>query len=102
MLTKHDIEALLVWRIWKCSQSCNSAHISQVIGQIEGLAAVLRDGVPCRADDIGAILAHVGIPFMQPDIGKIEFDGPWMADHGFVLDEKTDTYSHPRFDGMGW
>ena len=97
MLTEKEIRALIVWRIARCSESCNSFHINHVDGQIRGLTAVLNNGVPIhsRATTMD-VLDYIGVPYTM-DGDEVLFSDEWMQEHGFT----DDNMRHDTF-GDGW
>lgn len=101
MLTREEIQALIVHRVFACCASCNSHHITTVIGQIRGLLAVLNDGETIlghEADFAWNVLEAAGVPHTRDGNGW-QVPDEWMLAAGFRPDSLAEgsTPSHPKF-----
>ena len=95
MLTKEEIQVLIVHRLIAACDSCNSHHINRVEGQIEGLVAALNDGKICRSGgDVRTILKAADIPYEDTEDGGWDVGEEWMIERG--CDVSGSSIKHPR------
>jgi hypothetical protein len=101
MMKRKDIQSLVVYRILKCVESCNSYHINHVMGQIKSLVVVLNDGdISFNTEDIREVLTAAGIPWKpHPDNPKNGWYIPrgWLKKRGFKVSQHG-SVSHPKFN----
>jgi hypothetical protein len=84
MLTREQIETLLIFRIETIIRSCNENHIIHVEGQIRALLAVLTGEVPPLNSGPVKILRLAGIP-VRVEGGKFFYDDEWLISRGFQM-----------------
>jgi hypothetical protein len=96
VLTKGEVQVLLVARIQAVLESCNSHHINHVEGQIKALLAVLNNGeIPdYDVEDVRSILDAAGIPHVKTRTGW-EVPEAWMEKHGATINEDG-IVDHPK------
>ncbi len=97
MMTREQVEALLVMRIVARQDNCNSYHGNHVDGQIRALVAVLTGQTPPKFDTVYEIFDLVGIPYDRDENGW-SLPDEWLKQRGFGVPH--DDYIHP--DIKGW
>ena len=90
-LDVEEIKALIVYRMGKFEESCNSHHKGCVLQQIRALTSVLFDGEPTDGGTPYDLCKMLDIPV--DDDGVTE---EWMLAHGF---EDREGSSHEKFGG---
>lgn len=91
MLDAEQIRALIYRRVNVCSESCNSYHMIQCIGEIRGMLAVLNDGDPLVHKHMthwSKVLDGAGIPYVTNTDGSLFVTDDWVLSHGFDADGK--------------
>lgn len=97
MLTKEEIQVLVVLRIFAALDSCNSYHANHVHGQIKALVAVLNGGEPIESEKAVDYLDAAGIPTKPHPESKDGFVIPsdWLVERGCIIEGTR--ISHPNF-----
>lgn len=97
MLTKEEIQVLIVKRLMAACDSCNSHHINHVEGQIRALLAVLNDGKKSPSDgDCRGVLTAAGVPWEPHPDDPAGWNVPnaWLEERGCKIDGNR--VSHPK------
>jgi hypothetical protein len=99
MLTKELIQVLIIKRLIKGCDSCNSYYLDIIQEHIRILLTVLNDGKKYSGhflDSCTNVLDEAGIPWNP--LGEDGWDVPneWLVERGCTISEKDGIISHPQ------